>query len=195
MFRRSPLPTSHSAFTLIEVVTVIVVLAITSGLLATSYSGFAAHSRFKGAVADAADACRLAHEQAIALDRTVLLTITPAERKLEVVVPQDLATPEETDLPSSWQPQPVQPATSQSLQTGQSALPVPPPRDTRLSPEFTISAASSEDRAAAAPSARTVLFRGDGTCDGLELTVTSVEGYHATVLVWPASSRVTVNEQ
>jgi prepilin-type N-terminal cleavage/methylation domain-containing protein len=172
--------TRRAGFTLIELLVVIIIIAVMAGSIVPAYSRLWAKSRFRTSVEEVRDAFLFARERAVASDSSVIVMFNPQEQSLTVTVAPALPVMD----------QPV--AFTATPDANAQLTPQEPPRTTRLGletmiTEFTVGGINS--------GALSVRFRGDGTCDGAQVKLASDSGYTALMTLWPATGRVTVEEQ
>jgi prepilin-type N-terminal cleavage/methylation domain-containing protein len=185
-------PTWKRAFTLIELLIVIIIIAVMAAVVIPSYIRYLSHVRFQGKVREVQDIFGYAREQAVALNTTVTLHF---DQQLECFTAEVTPPSPINDEPTSFVS-----AESSDTSTTQSA---PAPRTVQLDPsesvgEFSISGAlagtSSSTTAPSSPTSPTDLhFLEDGTVEGMTMTVSNSEGAYASFTLWPSTSRLTMD--
>jgi prepilin-type N-terminal cleavage/methylation domain-containing protein len=180
----------NRAFTLIELLVVILLIAVMASVVVPSYSRFLAKSRFEGTTRDIQDLFAYAREKAITQDTTATLTYDPQSETFTVMV---TPPPPQTD-------QPVALTTGDNQEAAMGAV-QEPPRTVQLNPQFSIAqfASSENGSGSGAPNGgqgnfTEIHFRGDGTSDGAEIALVSETGYSAKMILWPSTSRLTLED-
>ncbi len=169
-----------SAFTLIELIVVIIIIAIMSSVVVPAYARFWERTHFDVAVGAVKDLFAYAREQAVANDTTATVAFdSQNEALVAVVMPQ--APP--TD-------QPVALAEADNSDTQPGLLPPPLRRVLSLGTEMAITRFAT----GVGDGKPVVRFRGDGTCDGAEITLVSANGYATHLFVSPATGRVLMDD-
>ncbi len=168
MFR----PQRRSGFTLIELLVLIVIIAVMSSTIVPAYSRYLAHARFDSQVRAIQEIAAYAHEQAIKSDSTVTMTFEPQSATFTVMTPPV----SQTDLPSAL-------AGADSSLNDISY----PPRQLQISHEFALRQSAAGGQSGSSTNIR---FRGDGTCDGAVISLSSAAGYTAQLKLQASTSRL-----
>ncbi len=175
------------AFTLIELMVVILMVAVMASVVVPAYSRYNAKVQFENAARQVQDIFAFAREQAITRDTTVTVTYDPQNHAfLAQVAP---AQPQ-TDLPVALSGTVNSDGTS--TQTGETQKSAQLGADVNVA-SFSV---SSNPNVTAAPTTGTgagnqLNFLPDGTVEGATLTITSADGYSAEFQLWPATGRMT----
>ena len=162
----------RSGFTLIELLVLIVIIAVMSSTIVPAYSRYLAHARFDGQVRSIQEIAAYAHEQAVATDSTVTMTYDPQSATFTVVTPPV----SHSDLPTALA------GVDSSLNDISY-----PPRRLQISPEYALRQSAGDSRSGSSTNIR---FRGDGTCDGAMITLSSASGYTAQLTLQASTSRL-----
>ena len=172
------------AFTLIELMVVILMIAVMAGVIVPAYSHYYMKAQFDSTARQVQDIFAFAREQAIVRDTTVTVSYDPQTHAFtaQVAPPQT-----QTDLPVALAGAVnADGSTSQGGETQKSC---------RLDPDVNIgsfSVSSAASGTAGGPSGGNQLhFLGDGTVEGATLSITSGNGYAAQFQLWPATGRLT----
>jgi len=165
----------RSGFTLIELLVLIVIIAVMSSTIVPAYSRYLAHARFDGQVRSIQEIAAYAHEQAVATDSTVTMTYDPQSATFTVVTP-----------PVSHSDLPIALAGVDSSLNDISY----PPRRLQISPEYALRQSAGDSRSGSSGSSTNIRFRGDGTCDGAMITLSSASGYTAQLTLQASTSRL-----
>ena len=180
------------AFTLIELMVVILMVAVMASIVVPAYNRYYAKSQFENTARQVQDIFAFAREQAITRDTTVTVTYDPQNHAFQAQVAQ--AQPQ-TDLPVALSGTVNSDGTStQSGETQKSA---------RLGADVNVasfSVSSNPNANASAPTTGTgssnqLNFLPDGTVEGATLEITSADGYSAQYQLWPATGRLTRMDQ
>jgi type II secretory pathway pseudopilin PulG len=172
----------RSAFTLIELLTIILIIAVVSSVVVPAYARFWSKARFDAAVRNVRDIFAYAREQAVLNDTEAVVTFDGRSQTFAAIVNPP---PPLTDLPAALQ----------NTAVGAAPHTAPAPKGVQLGEEFQIADLSSGAQGAASGAgnrATEIRFRGDGTSDGARVVLRSSAGYQATLIVWPATGRITV---
>ena len=170
------------AFTLIELITIIVIIAVAAGILVPSYSRYWNHTRFNGVVRDIRDVFAEAHDRAINKDTTTTVLFDPNNQLFDLQV-----TP---PLPSTETPVALQQEAGSNLDPGEH-------RGYALRGDFAVRSfrpLTQPGQGVPAGSTGGITFHNDGTSDGAEIVVSSSFGYNARILVLPSTGQITVEE-
>lgn len=167
----------RAAFTLIELIVVILIVALMSGIVVPAYARFFARERFNSTVAAIQDIAAWASQRAVTLDETVTLAYDPSSRAFLAQAP------------------PVSPSDAPQVMTQTSnpasASTLPDTRTYQLPRDMRVDGLHVQPISAASGSApNTLHFYADGTCDPAQLAVVSADGYSETLIALPATSRL-----
>jgi len=187
-------------FTLIELLIVILIIAVMASIIVPSYVRFLGHARFRGKVRAVQDLFAYAREQAILLGTPVTLGYDKQSESFTVTLPKPPAI---TDEPVALNGSEA--GENSSSQLAASA----PPKTVRLDPDqsvgrYTLSASalSTASPNATAPGSNgssglsgpnDLHFEGDGTVEGLDMTISQADGVHAELELSPATGRLTLD--
>ena len=170
------------AFTLIELMVVILMIAVMAGVVVPAYNHYFAKARFENTARDVQDIFAFAREQAIARDTTVTVTYDPQNHAF---VAQVAPSQPQTDLPvalaSTVNPDGTTPQSGETQKAAQ------------LDADVTVAAFTVSSSASGAPSGggNQLHFLPDGTVEGATLALTGSAGYTAQYHLWPATGRLT----
>lgn len=175
-------PAGRRGFTLIEMVVLIIIMAIISGVVVPAYARFHARARFIHTVEETAGLFRWARETAIAQGGAVVVRYDP---QMGAFAAMAEAPAEEMDLPAALQ------ETEEPLYAGPATSGYELPEGVRV--------AGFEPFGQAAPSgardaALEMRFSADGSADGGMLALESEDGYAALIEVVPTTGRTVVRE-
>jgi len=174
------------AFTLIELMVVILMIAVMAGVIVPAYNHFFAKAQFEQAARQVQDIFSFAREQAIIHNTTVTVTYDAGNHAFTAQV---APSQPQTDLPVALA-NTVNPdgTSAQSGETQKAA---------QLNPDVNVTAFSvsnnpAQTSASAAPGGGNQLhFLPDGTVEGATLGLVSASGYSADYQLWPATGRLT----
>lgn len=185
-------PTWKRAFTLIELLMVIILIAVMSAVVIPSYIRYLTHVRFQDKVRDVQDLFAYAREEAVTLNTTVTLHFDQQTESFTVNVTP--ASPQ-NDEPAAYSS-----AENMDAANAQSA---PAQRSVQLDSSetvnpFTISGnpagtSSSVTAPNIATSPTDLHFLEDGTVEGMTMTVKNAEGAYASFTLWPSTARLTMD--
>lgn len=180
-----PKPRLKQGFTLIEMVVIILLLAVTAGIVVPSYTRFWNHTRFMGTVNDVADLVADARERAISKDTTSTITYFSGMRtfKLEVAPPAQNA-----DIPKAMQtPEQGDPLSTGGVRGYQL-------REDALVQDFSVGGGGGAPSALGGNQGQALHFREDGSNDGARIALVNDKGYAAVIRVMPATGQVVIDE-
>lgn len=171
------------AFTLIEMLVLIIIIAVFAAAVVPAYGRLAARTRFENDVREVRDLCAYARERAIARDTVVPMTFDAQTQTFAVEVP---ATPMPTDQPIAFTNDPqMMNAASQSE----------PPKGYTLPPDVAMANFSVGGTGSNAGSGSSAIrFRSDGTCDSAQFRLVSEAGYAADIVLMPGTGQVRVED-
>jgi Tfp pilus assembly protein FimT len=171
------------AFTLIEMLVLIIIIAVFAAAVVPSYSRMFARTRFENDVREVRDLFAHARERAIARDTTAQLMFDAQTQTFAVMVN---AAPPPTDQPIAFADDPqIMNAASQSEPPKGYTLPA----DVRVE-SFAVGGTGGN----AGTGSSAIRFRSDGTCDGAQLRMVSENGYTADLLLMPATGQIKVED-
>lgn len=173
------------AFTLIELMVVILLIAVMASIVVPAYSRFYAKSQFENTARQVQDIFAFAREQAIFRDTTVTVTYAPQNHAFlaQVAPPQP-----QTDLPVAL--------LSGDSPNGGMASGGESQKSYQMDPDVNIGAFSvsnnpnSSTGADGSGSGTVLHFLSDGTVESATLTITSADGHVAQFQLWPATGRL-----
>lgn len=175
-------------FTLIELLVIILIIAVVGSIVVPAYATFWARARFDTILRETRDLFRYAREQAVQGDTMATVAFDPRNQTLLVTV---LPAPPLAD----------QPVALMNGDPQNPNLPPPPsaPRGLEIGGEFAVAGfqvnpGASSTLTMSRDNATELHFRGDGTCEGAQIILMSSYGYKATLVVWPGTGRVTIEE-
>ena len=176
------------AFTLIELMVVILLIAVMAGIVIPAYSRFYARSNFENTARQVQDIFSFAREQAIVRDTTVTVTY---EAQNHAFVAQVAPPHPQTDMPVAL-------ATNVNTD-GMAGQGGDMQKSYRLDTDVNIGSFTVSSGAAGTPSTASggtvggnqLHFLSDGTVEGATVAITSSEGYMAQFQLWPATGRLT----
>lgn len=171
------------AFTLIELMVVILMIAVMAGVVVPAYSRYYARAQFESTARQVQDIFAFAREQAIVRDTTVTVSYDPQSHAF---LAQVTASQPQTDLPVSLAGT-VNP-------DGSSARGGETQKSYRLNPDVNVGAfsvSSSSNNGAGSGGGNQLHFLSDGTVEGATLAITSTDGSAAQYQLWPATGRLT----
>lgn len=172
------------AFTLVELMVVILMIAVMAGVVVPAYNHYFAKAQFEGTARQVQDIFAFAREQAILRDTTVTVSYDPQNHAfLAQVAPSQ----PQTDLPVALANTVNPDGTATQSGETQKAF--------QLNSEVNVASfsVSSNPNATTAPSGNgnQLHFLADGTVEGAMLALTSADGYTAQYQLWPATGRLT----
>ena len=167
------------AFTLIELITIIVIIAVTAGILVPSFTGYYNHTKFNGVVRDIRDLFAEAHDRAISKDTNTMLTFDAGSQLFDLQVTPPLPA---TDLPLVFADE------GREVSSGER-------RGYVLREDFAIKSFRPLTQSAQAQgTSGGITFHSDGTNDGAEVIVTSASGYSAKITIMPSTGQTLVED-
>ena len=166
------------AFTLIELITIIVIIAVTAGILVPSFTGYYNHSKFNGVVRDIRDLLAEAHDRAISKDTTTRITFDAGRQLFDLQVTPPLPP---TDLPVVYADE------GREVSPGER-------RGYVLREGFEATLRPLTQSAQTQETSKAVTFHSDGSNDGVEVIVASVFGYRAKITVMPTTGQTLVED-
>ncbi len=173
------------AFTLIELMVVILLIAVMASIVVPAYSRFYAKSQFENTARQVQDIFAFAREQAIVRDTTVTVTYDPQNHAFLA----QAAPPEpQTDLPVAL-------SATDSPNGGMTAG-GESQKSYQMDPDVSIGAFSvssnpnSGTDAGGSGSGNKLHFLSDGTVESATLTITSADGNRAQFQLRPATGRL-----
>jgi prepilin-type N-terminal cleavage/methylation domain-containing protein len=175
------------AFTLIELLVVIIIIAVLASVVLPSYARFWSRTRFDGAARSVRDLLAYARERAIVNDTVTSVTFDTRNQAFQAEV---MPPPANQDQPVALgMAANADPATGQVQEA---------PRSYKLDAEFAVTEFTLMGNTGGTLGNRPtneLRFRGDGTCDGAQITLASESGYSLVLTVWPGTGRITVEDQ
>ncbi|HLV80780.1 MAG TPA: prepilin-type N-terminal cleavage/methylation domain-containing protein [Chthonomonadaceae bacterium] len=185
---------SH-AFTLIELMVVILIIATFASIIVPAYARYWTGVRLQAKAAEIRDLFAYAREQAVQQDTTATLTFHPQTQVFTLTF--DPAPPP-SDAPAALSSADA----SGANRSGQATQ--LPPREVDMGDAFAIrgfQAGSSSSAPAASAADNTngqedgIHFQGDGTTlEHAEFTLVNPSGDSVHMVLWPATGRLTVEE-
>lgn len=173
---------ARTAFTLIEMLVVVVIMAVFASVAVPQYLRMLARANFDAALANIVAALQTARDLAIRYAADSAVTFDAQSQTLVVSVPNPAPS---MDAPIVMQDQ-------------ASAEPAPEPRVLNLGEAVTITNFEPFDASgagSAAASATAIQFHDDGSSTGGRLTIVSADGYAAAVEVAPATGTARITEE
>jgi prepilin-type N-terminal cleavage/methylation domain-containing protein len=169
----------RGGFTLIEMIVLIMIMAILSGIAVPAYSRFHARMQFDKNVQDVITLLSWARDTAQQLGGECVVEL---DRQTNIFV----ATPE--------QPAQITDQPADMVQTDQAAQQLYPRQvmlpETITVAEFVQFGTQSDYNSGGQSRLR---FHADGTCDGVGLTLAGINGHTATIEVSPMTGRIALN--
>ncbi len=167
-------------FTLIEIMVVIVIIAVTASILVPAYGKIYAKQKFNSDVAAVENIVTWAHITAAAQDEDVTLSVNSQQGAITAEAPPP--------VPSQDQPQSFQQSNSSTVNSGQPLQRIVLLHSTT---QVRLQANSSgmQPVGSSAPGQQ-IIFHGDGTCDGGDLEMIDVSGNDALLHIDAATSQV-----
>ncbi len=174
----------NRAFTLIEILVVIVIIAVMASAIVPAYGRFLAKTRFESEVREVRDLCAHARDRAIARDTTISMTFDAATQTFAVVVP---TIPPPSDQPIAF---------NNTMESQVAMNPTEAPRGYTLPPNVVVSNFSVGGTGGNAGNGTSAIrFRSDGSCDSAQFRLVSETGYAAQILLMPGTGQVKIEEQ
>lgn len=179
------------AFTLIELIVVIVMIAIMASVIVPAYGRFYAKSKFEQAAQQVQDIFSYAREQAITRDTTVTVRYDSSRHAFTAQIAPPLQTQTQADLPVALSGKVN--ADGTAMQSGETE------RSARLNDETTVTSFSvgsnptnTQTTGSSAPGSGNQLhFQSDGTVENATLELAGADGANvAKYQLWPASGRI-----
>lgn len=180
---------SRRAFTLIELMVVIVMIAVMAGTIVPAYNRFYAKSQFENSVRQVQDIFAWAREQAITRDTTVTVTY---DAQRHAFTAQTAPGQPQSDLPVAL--------ASTINSDGTAAQPGESQRSAPVNPEINIttfsvgtnpnSSQTPNDATPSRSSGNQLHFLSDGTVESANLEMMNADGYGAAFQLWPATGRL-----
>lgn len=180
---------SRRAFTLIEILVIIIIIAVMASVAVPAYNRLFVRQRFWSTVDDIQSFFAQARSMAMDLDTTVTVTFDASSQSFVAVTSQPGAAT--ADSPVALQSADTRAQENATAAGDRTVL--------QLSPEFLVPTFHSggEAQAPGLPphNPMEVAFQGDGTADGLDMEVVSQSGYRAGLILLPATGRMVAEEQ
>jgi prepilin-type N-terminal cleavage/methylation domain-containing protein len=173
------------AFTLVELMVVILMIAVMASVLVPAYNRFYAKSQFENTARQVQDIFAFAREQAIVRDTTVTVAY---DAQNHAFLAQVAPPHPQTDLPVALVA--TDSPNGGATQSGESQKSYQLDPDVNLG-AFTVSSGPSSASGTAGGGGNHLHFLSDGTVEGAMLTITSADGYSAQFQLWPATGRMT----
>ena len=181
---------SRRAFTLIELLIVILLIALMAAVVVPRYATSFKHMQFKSQVSEIQDLFAWAREQAISKDTTVTVSYDPQAALFSATV---TAPPTTTDQPAAF-------ASTDNPDYAQATS--IPPRTVQLPARFAANLQSGGDASTSGATpgggqgmANEFHFRSDGTVEGGQIMLADTDaGDRAMLRLWPNTGRVTREE-
>jgi len=175
------------AFTLIELMVVILMIAVMASVVVPAYNHFFAKAQFEQAARQVQDIFAFAREQAILRNTTVTVTYDSGSHAFTAQVAPPSQT--QTDMPVALA-NTVNPDGT-AVQSGETQKAAQLNSDVNVT-SFTVSNNPTQTSASAGPGGGNQLhFLPDGTVEGATLGLISASGYSADYQLWPATGRLT----
>ncbi len=173
---------SDRGFTLIEIMVVIVIIAVTASILVPAYGLLYAKQQFNSDVAAVENIITWAHLTAAAQDEDVTLNVNSQQGIVTAQAPPRLHQHRE--------PQALQQSSAALVSSGQ-----PLQRTVPLHNSTSIQLRASTSASSGAASGNNgigqqIVFHGDGTCDGADLSMHDMRGNDVELHVDAATSQV-----
>jgi prepilin-type N-terminal cleavage/methylation domain-containing protein len=174
------------AFTLIEILVVVIIIAVMAGVVVPAYSRMSTKIKFDGVVGDVKDILRYARAQAVERDTTVTVSYDPQSGTFAA---RALPTLPATDLPVAL-------SSEANVDSDPSPLAAEAPRTVSLDRGYSVGSFSLDTGNANPGSTgqRAIRFRGDGTSDAAEITLIATSGDAAVLRLMPATGSVVVKD-
>ncbi len=172
---------ARAAFTLIEMLVVIVIMAVFASVAVPQYSRMLARANFDTAVQSILATLQTARDAAIRYGTDSVVTFDAQSQTLTVSVPSPALA---TDVPIV-------------MQDEAASEPLPEPRVLNLGENITITNFESFDTSAPTSSntPAAIQYHDDGSSTGGRLVIVSAEGYAAAVEVAPATGTARVTDE
>jgi prepilin-type N-terminal cleavage/methylation domain-containing protein len=184
--------TSRRAFTLIEVLVIIIIIAVMASIAVPAYDRFYGRTQFMQSVGEVQDLFAEARQQAIDHDTTATVAFNGQTQTFTVTLEMP---PPDTDLPVAVQETQAQQVVSASPKT----------QDVRLANNVAVMGFQPGDGMGASPSGSAgggtgnggpqVQFHGDGTSEGATLELASESGYSARMVLVGSTGQLQVEEE
>ncbi len=171
------------AFTLIELMVVILIIAVVAAVMVPAYAGFYSKTRFDAEIRRQQDYFAEARERAIKDDTTVTVHFEHGAAAFSIAIDP---LPQQSDLPTA-----MLTAAGTDLSLSPDVSPYHIGNDFRVE-NFVTSSAGSGSGGPLANSQSDVQFRGDGTSDSAEYDIKSGDGYFAHLTLSPMTGRLTL---
>ena len=176
-------PLHRPAFTLIEMVVVILIIAALSSLVAPAYSRFWGRTKYDSTLKEVEDIFAYSREQAILHDTTTTLRYEAQSQTFRATITPSAPI---TDQPSAYQ---------EGDNPTQSNAAMPTEQTARIAINYEITdfhRRSGKDKPESRSNETEVHFYGDGTTEGATFTLTDRNEEHAVHLtLWPGTGRLT----
>ena len=173
-------PARTRAFTLIELLLVILIIAVVSAVIVPAFAGFYEKARFDAEIRRTQDYFALAHERAVKGDTNVTLHFEHGISEFSMVVDP---LPPQNDLPTA-----MLTASGTDMSAGSDVAPY------HVGSDFQIEGFTSSGVGATAAGTTggqaDVHFHGDGTSDTASFVIASRQGYTANMALSPMNGRL-----
>lgn len=173
------------AFTLIELLMIIIIIAVVSALVVPAYARYWSKAKFESSVHQIEEMLSDARDKAVELDTTTTVSFNKQSQTFMVM---RLLPPAQNDQPSI-----MSAADQQSDLMSQNVVPTTVSLGGNISvTQFQAGGfSSSPTNSTAGVSSSEVHFHGDGSSDGAHLSLTNSSGNTADLTIWPANGRLT----
>ena len=173
----------RQAFTLIELIMIVIIIAVVSALVVPAYARYWSKAKFESSVHQIEEMLSDARDKAVELDT---VTTVSFDKQSQTFMVMRLQPPPQTDQPSM-----MSNSDQQNVLMSRNSVPTSISLGGDIGVvQFQTGGSSSLPNSNSSGSTNQLRFNGDGTSDGAHISLASKSGYTAEIMVWPANGRL-----
>lgn len=177
----------REAFTLIELLMIIIIIAMVSAIVVPSYARYWSKAKFESSVHQIEEMLSEAKDKAVELDTTTTVSFDKQSQTFTVM---SILPPAQNDQPSS-----MSASDQQSSLMSQKNIPTTISLGGDIGVvQFQAGGASPSSNSGVATTSSALHFHGDGSSDGARIVLASSTGNSTNLTIWPANGRLTREE-